>query len=352
MLRNKKIYVMPIVGFLLLILIITILLKLPICNKTSLSYIDAIFEATSNVTATGSNVTDVSEQFTFLGQLVILFAMEIGAIGFMLFFSLLFLTSKKKMKLSDALFLSNEINTENYTAIKDKAKKITKYTLVIEFLGSWLLAFRFVPMYGLKTGLWYSIFHSISAFCNVGSDLFGNSLVSFRNDIYINCIFIILMFLGSLGFFVLEDLVGWFCTGKRSKIHVESKLILTVSCFLVITGTFLIKIFDPQLTVLEAVFSVVTARNAGFYTIDISTLHQMNQFLISLIMFIGGGPGSNAGGIRVVVFAILILTTISNIKNREDVVVFYRSINDKMIKKAIAILNIDLFIVFIRNVRT
>lgn len=207
MLRSKKIYVMPVIGFLLMIFITALCLKLSICQKNKMSYMDAFFESTSMVTATGSNVVNVPEQFTFVGQLVLLIAMQIGAIGFMLFFSLLFMISKKKLKLSDTIFLGNEINTSNYMSIKDKAKKITRYTIIIEILGAWLLAFRFVPMYGMEKGLWYSIFHSISAFCNVGCDLFGSQGMTFlQNDVYMNLIFMVLMFLGSLGFFVLEDL--------------------------------------------------------------------------------------------------------------------------------------------------
>lgn len=114
-----------------------------------------------------------------------------------------------------------------------------------------------------------------------------------------------------------------------------------------IVGTFLLKVFDPQLTIMQSLFSVITSRNTGFFTVDMSTLHEMNQFLLTILMFIGGGPGSNAGGIRVMVFAVLILTTIANIKGRDDVVVFYRNIQDKMIKKAITILSIDLLIVFV-----
>lgn len=207
MLKNKKIYGMPIIGFFLMILVTALLLKLPLCHKTNMSFVDAVFESASMVTATGSTVFDISQEFTFMGQLIMLIAMEIGAVGFMIFFSLLFMISKKRIKLSDTIFLGNEINTNNYTSIKDKAKKITRYTLVIELFGAWLLAFRWVPMYGWKQGLWYSIFHSISAFCNVGCDLFGtNSLLLFKNDVYINVILMVLMFLGSLGFFVLEDL--------------------------------------------------------------------------------------------------------------------------------------------------
>ena len=348
MLKNKKAYILPVGMFLVLILVVAVLLKLPISNNGKISFVDAFFEATSNVTATGSNVVDLSQQFTFFGQLVILLAMQIGAIGFMLFFSIMFSISKKKLKLSDTIFLGNEINTSNYVSIKDKARKITKYTLVIEAVGAWLFAIRFVQIYGLGEGLWYSIFHSVSAFCNVGSDLFGTaSLTAFRNDVYVNFVFIGLMFSGSLGFFVLEDLMAWFWSGKKNKVHVESKLILKVSIILIVVSTVLLKVFDPHLSIFDSLFSVVTARNTGLYTVDPGSLREMNQFLLTLIMFIGGSPGSNAGGIRVMVFVVLILTAISNIRGRDEVVVSYRSLNDRTIKKAITILIIDLMIVFV-----
>ncbi len=202
MLRNKKIYVMPIVGFLFMILITAIILKLPVCHKDKLDWMDSFFESASMVTATGSSVVDISQKFTWFGQFVLLLAMEIGAIGFMVFFSLLFMVKKKKVKLSDTLFLGNETNTNHYPSVKEKAKKVIRYTLVIEGFGAWLLAFRFVPMYGVKQGLWYSIFHSISAFCNVGCDLLGADGFSFfKNDIYLNLVLVLLMFLGSLRVF-------------------------------------------------------------------------------------------------------------------------------------------------------
>lgn len=347
MLKNKKAYVLPVGMFFALILVVAVLLKLPISNNGDISFVDAFFEAASNVTATGSNVVDLSQQFTFFGQLVILLAMQIGAIGFMLFFSIMFSISKKKLKLSDTIFLGNEINTSNYVSIKDKARKITKYTLVIETFGAWLLAIRFIPLYGIKQGIWYGIFHAVSAFCNVGSDIIGAaSLEMFRGDIYINFVFIGLMFSGSLGFFVLEDLVAWFLSGKKNKVHLESKLILKVSVVLIGIMTILLKIFDPSLSILDSLFSVVTARNTGLYTVNPGSLCEMNQFLLTLTMFVGGSPGSNAGGIRIMVFVVLLLTAIANVKGRDEVVVAYRSIPDKTIKKAITILTVDLLIIF------
>ena len=347
MLKNKKIYAIPIFGFLLMILITSLLLKLPICNKQNIYYIDALFEATSAISATGSNVIDISTQFTFLGQLIILLAMQIGAIGFMLFFSILFMISKKKIKLSDTIFLGNEVVTNDYTTIKNKAKKITKYTIIIEILGTWFLSFRFIPIYGIGKGLWFSIFHSISAFCNVGNDLFGNSLVLFKDDLYVNIVFILLMFFGSFGFFVIEGIVYWFFTGKKDKIYPEVKLIIYTSFLILIIGSILLKIFNPELSIIESIFSVVTAKNTGLYTIEMSQLKEINQFLISIIMFIGGGPGSNAGGIRVVVLAVIILSTIANINDEDEVVIFYRSISEKTIRRSFTILMIDIFIVFL-----
>lgn len=348
MLKQKKIYIVPIFGFLLTILITAIIFELPFCKTRPIAYIDSLYEATSLVTATGSNVVNISEDFTFIGQLMMLFAMQIGAIGFMLFFSILFSFSKRKIKLSDAIFLSNEINTNNYTTVRFQAKRITKYTIVIEILGAWLLSFKFIPMFGIKTGIWYSIFHSVSAFCNVGAEIIKNTgFCIFRNDLYINIIFIILMFLGSLGFFVLEDLVHWFCCGKKNKITIQSKLVLNVSFLIVIIGTLLIKIFDPQISILDSAFTITSARNTGFLTYMTSTLNEITKLIITIIMFIGGGPGSNAGGIRVMVLVVLFFTTWANIQEREDVVVYYRSINEKTIKKAVSVLNIDLLIVFL-----
>ena len=348
MFKHKKIYIVPILGFLLTILITAIIFELPFCRTKPISYIDSLYEATSLITATGSNVVNISENFTILGQLVMLFAMQIGAIGFMLFFSIVFLFSKKKLKLSDAIFLTNEINTSNYSTVRFQAKRITRYTIIIEVLGAWLLSFKFVPLFGIKKGIWYSIFHSVSAFCNVGAEIVRDTgFLIFRNDIYINIVFIFLMFFGSVGFFVLEDVVNWFCYGKKNKITIQSKLVLKASIYIILIGTILIKLFDSELSILDSLFTVVSARNTGFLTYMASGLNEITKFIVTIIMFIGGGPGSNAGGIRVMVFVVLILTTWANIQEKEEVVVYYRSINEKTIKKAVSVFNIDLLIVLL-----
>lgn len=348
MLKNKKVYLFTAMFFLITILIGAVLLKLPICNKSEICYTDAIFEATSGVTTTGTTVFDISKNFTFWGQLVMLCLVQIGAIGFMTFFYFLFVISKKKMKLSDTMIIENETNLTNYQMVKITIKKIIQYTFVIEFFGAWLLSFRFIPIYGFLKGIWYSVFHSVSAYCNAGFDLLGSSsFLSMKDDIYSNSVIIVLMILGSLGFFVLQELTQWFCTGKKKKISIQSRVILIVSFLIIVTGTILIKIFDTNVRIFDALYSVVSARSTGFYTIDMSKLSSMNKLILTIIMFIGGGPVSNAGGIRVNVFAILILTAIANLKNRDEIVISYRSISDKLVKRCITIFVVDSFIVMI-----
>lgn len=348
MLKNKKIYLFTTMFFLIMILIGAGLLKLPICSQIEINCIDAIFESTSGVSTTGTTVFDISKEFTFWGQLVMLILTQIGSIGFMTFFYFCFMINKKKMKLSNTMIIANETNVSNYQMIKTTIKKIIQYTFVIEFFGAWLLSFRLIPMYGFLKGIWYSLFHSVSAYCNAGFDLLGNnSFLSMRGDIYFNSVIIVLMILGSLGFFVLQELTQWFCTGKKKKMSLQSKIIITVSFVIIIIGTILVKIFNPNVKIFDALFSVVSARNTGFYTIDMSQISSINKFILTIIMFIGGGPVSNAGGIRVNVFAILILTLVADFKRRDEIVIAYRSISDKIVKRCITIFMVDSFIIMI-----
>ena len=348
MLKNKKIYFFTVMFFLILILIGAVLLKLSVCNKSQISFIDALFESTSGISTTGTTVFDISQNFTFWGQLVMILLTQIGGIGFMTFFYFLFMISKKKIKLSDTMIIENETNLSDYHIVKSTVKKIINYTLIIEFFGAWLLAFRFVPIYGFTKGIWYSVFHSISAYCNAGFDLLGNaSFLNISHDIYFNSVIIVLMILGSLGFFVIEDLVEWFCTGKKRKVTIQSKIILFVSFSIIIIGTILVKIFDNNIKIFDALFSVVSARNTGFYTVDMNELSSMNKLIITIIMFIGGGPVSNAGGLRVNVFTILILTAIANLRNRDEIVVSYRSISDTIVKRCVTIFIIDTLIIMV-----
>lgn len=348
MLKNKKIYIVTSLFFLIIILIGALILKLPFSINAPISNIDVIFEATSALTTTGISIVDNSKNLTFFGQIVLIILTQIGAVGFMSLFYFVFKFSTKKSRLSDTMVLISETSDNNYNLVKSTLKRIIVYTFTIEFFGAWLLAFRFVPIYGIKTGIWYSIFHSISAFCNAGFDLLGNtSFIGFNGDVYLYTVLMILMFLGSIGFFVLEDMVEWFVSGKTRKITIQSRIILITAFFIVLISTILLKIYNSELKFMDCLFMVLSSRNTGFSCIDINSLRDINKFIIICVMFIGGAPISNAGGIRVNVFAILLLTMINNLKNRDDVVIFYRTINQKIIKRAVTILSINMLVILI-----
>lgn len=175
MLKSKNIYLVPFLGFIIIILVGWVILMLPFCNSGNLSPLDSFFTAVSATCVNGLTTVNLSQEYTFLGQVVIAIITEIGAIGFVTFISFILNIKKKKMPLSETLLLSSALNDNDYSKLKQRLKKVIKYTLIIELIGSAFLAIAFIPMFGLKEGIWYSIFHSITAFCNAGFDLFGDA---------------------------------------------------------------------------------------------------------------------------------------------------------------------------------
>lgn len=346
MFKNKKLYIIPAIGFLIIILVSAVLLSFSISQKNPISFLDTIFVATSAFSGTGFSTFNILENLTLFGQIVLLLTVQIGTLGFMIFFALILSVRHKKIKLSNTLILSNEINFNNYTKVSDKTSRIIKYTFFIEFFGAMLLAIRFIPDYGIIKGLWYGIFHSISAFCNAGFDLIGNnSFISYSHDIYLNIILISLMLLGGLGYFVLEDIIK--CIKDRKKhLQVHSKIILSTSIWLILISTILFKIFSPNVTFFQALFNTISARNTGFYSIDFCSLDNASKLLITILMFIGGAAGSSAGGIRLITLFIIIMFPISVIKG-EDIVVFFRRIDSKMIRRAYTIFSFYVFLVIV-----
>lgn len=332
---REKLYSVPFIGFILIILIGAMILKTPICNQKEISFMDSLFVSTSSVCITGYTPVVLSEQFNWLGQLVLLILVELGALGFMTVIIFIASVTQKRMNFSDVMLLEDgELNA----GFKEKAKRIIKYTFIIQSIGAILLSLRFVPIYGLARGMWYSIFHSITAFCNSGFDIIGaNSFQPFTDDVYINFIIMTLIVLGGIGFLVLEDLVNAYKNKTLKKLRFQSKIVLITTGILLLFSVIYIKIMDPELTILQCMFTAVTLRTAGFSTIDMGKCSQATKMIGTILMFIGGAPGSTAGGIRVVVFAVLMLSIISSLRNRKQVVAFYRTINENTIMKAITI---------------
>ena len=336
MLKDKNIYVIPCLGFLSVILVGWIVLMLPICNNGNVTPFDALFTAVSATCVNGLTTVNLSTEYSFLGQLAIAIITEIGAIGFVTFISFILSFKKKRMSLSETLLLSSALNDNHYGKLKQRLKEVIKYTIVIQIIGAILLAVDFIPRFGIKNGIWYSIFHSITAFCNAGFDIIGDtSLEIFAKNIYVNIVFIILMFLGSIGYFVIEDIIG--CIKKKSFLHISfhTKIVLTASLIIYLISIMLLKIAEPNLTWLEAVFTSVTARTTGFSTINMAGTLPITKLIISFLMIIGGAPGSTSGGIRITSIAILALTVRATLRNKKDVVVYYKKIDLQTIRQAI-----------------
>ena len=336
MLKDKNIYLIPCLGFLSVILVGWIVLMLPICNNGNVTPFDALFTAVSATCVNGLTTVNLSTEYSFLGQLAIAIITEIGAIGFVTFISFILSFKKKRMSLSETLLLSSALNDNHYGKLKQRLKEVIKYTIVIQIIGAILLAVDFIPRFGIKNGIWYSIFHSITAFCNAGFDIIGDtSLEIFAKNIYVNIVFIILMFLGSIGYFVIEDIIG--AIKKKRFIHISfhTKIVLTASLIIYLVSIMLLKIAEPNLTWLEAVFTSVTARTTGFSTINMAGTLPITKLIISFLMIIGGAPGSTSGGIRITSIAILALTVRATLRNKKDVVVYYKKIDLQTIRQAI-----------------
>lgn len=223
----------------LVIIIGAFLLKLPICNKLPIKTIDCIFVATSATCVTGLTTIVPIEQFTIIGQVVLLSLIQIGGIGFMTLISIVLIMIGKKLNLSDKIIIKESLNQDSFKGLVTLIKKICIYTFIIEAIGACILAVKFIPDFGVGKGIWYSIFHSISAFCNAGFDLLGNtSITKYSGDLIVCLTLMSLIIIGGLGFTVWDDIVE--NIKNRKKFHqltAHTKLVLLITLILLISGT-------------------------------------------------------------------------------------------------------------------
>jgi trk system potassium uptake protein TrkH len=227
------------ISLILVILIGAFVLKLPVCNKQPIKTIDSIFVATSATCVTGLTTIVPIEQFTIIGQVILLALIQIGGIGFMTLISIILITIGKKLNLSDKIIIKESLNQESFKGLAKLIKKICIYTFILEAIGACILAIRFIPEFGLGKGLWFSAFHSISAFCNAGFDLLGNNSISRYSGDWIVCLtLMLLIIIGGLGFSVWDDIVE--NIKNRKKIHqltTHTKLVLLITTILLVSGT-------------------------------------------------------------------------------------------------------------------
>lgn len=343
-------------GFALLILCGTLLLSLPVSAvEGRLPFLDALFTATSAVCVTGLVVVDTGTYFTRFGQTVIMLLIQFGGLGIMTVATIVFILLGKKISLRERLVIQEAMNQDALQGVVRLVRTVVLMTLGIEAAGALLLSLRFIPAYGVGTGIYYAVFHAISAFCNAGFDLIGDfrSMTLFARDPIIVLTIAFLFIIGGLGFTVIME-----CYRRRrfSRLTLHAKIVLVVSLFLLVLGTLVIFISEygnPATLgqfgffgkLMNAVFTAATPRTAGFNTLETGFLHPHTLFFIIMLMYIGASPASTGGGVKTTTLGALVLTVYSAIRGEEDVLVNKKQIPVDILRKALAIAVIALLLV-------
>lgn len=335
-----------VLGFVSVITIGTILLSLPLAAADGhfIAPLDALFTATSAICVTGLIVKDTPVDFSLFGQIVILSLVQIGGLGYMSMATILLVVLGKRIGLRDRLVIQETLSTFTLGGLIRFIIGILKFTVLVEITGALLLAARFLQDMPLPRAIYFGIFYSISAFNNSGFSLFSNSLMDYRTDPVINGVVMVLVILGGLGFLVYHDILNR-VRREVVRLSLHTKMVLVTTVIIIVTGWAGIFVFEHAnpsgfmasgLTDrgLTALFQSVSARTAGFNTIDIGTLSAPALYLLVLLMFIGGSPGSTGGGIKTTTVAIMAGALWATMRGRNDVTLFYRRIPPQAIAKA------------------
>lgn len=344
-------------GFAVLILIGAILLSLPISTHTGrIPFLDALFTATSAVCVTGLVLVDTGTYFTRFGQTVIMFLIQIGGLGFMTAATLVFIFLGKKITLRERLVIQEAMNQISQQDLIRLVYRVVLLTLIIQAVGALLLSARFIPIFGLWTGLFYAVFHSISAFCNAGFDLVGGfqSLAPYAHDPVILLTIAGLFILGGLGFTVIMEV---YLKRRFVRFTLHTKMVLLVTALLILLPTVIIFIleYNNPLTlgqlgfgdkILNAFFTAVTPRTAGFNTVPINGLSPYTLFFMLALMFIGASPASTGGGIKTTTFGALLVAVISTVRGREHPLLYGKQIPVEILRRALSIAVISFSLVF------
>ncbi|MCF8019563.1 MAG: TrkH family potassium uptake protein [Vallitaleaceae bacterium] len=356
-----------VLGFFIVIMLGAILLSLPISSVSgeSTGLIDALFTSTSAVCVTGLVVVNTSVHWSPFGKVIILMLIQVGGLGFMTIASTIFMILGRKISLRDRMMIQESLNQNTLSGMVRLTKNIIIGTLIIETIGALLLSLKFIPEFGGK-GIFYSIFHAVSAFCNAGFDIIGdNSLTPYVGSVTVNFTIMSLIIIGGLGFTVWMDVLkvtkSELRKGLRLKrwfrhLRLHTKLVLVISTSLIVVG-FLFFFFlegfnDATLgtlplkeKLLGAMFQSVTTRTAGFNTITNADMTDVSKFVTILLMFIGGSPAGTAGGIKTVTIGVIFFEVLSVVRGKEDTEAFDRRIPRNTIKRALAVIMISLFVV-------
>ena len=337
-------------GFLALILLGTVLLALPIAAKSgqSIGLFDSLFTSTSAVCVTGLVIVDTGTTFSLFGQIVLIVLIQVGGLGFMVFATMLMVMLGRRISIRGRMLIRESMNTSSLSDLGSLTMLYLLLSLTIELVGAVTLCFRFVPLYGWKHGTWMALFHSVSAFCNAGFDLFGNyaSLTAFSGDPLVLLTVASLIILGGLGFSVILETARNRQGFRNLSLH--TRIVLMTTLVLLLAGTVFYWIVERTNAetlagcsegekILNAFFQSVTMRTAGFNSFDLSALRDGTKLFSSLLMMIGASPASTGGGIKTTTIAALTLLMLSVVRGESEVNVARRRLSDDISRRALTV---------------
>ena len=363
MMKNKFFfspYFLILISFIIMILIGGTLLSMPLSTTggEKIKWIDGIFMATSAICVTGLSVKDLATDYNIVGKTILLILIQMGALGVITISSFFILVFSKKISYKTKKIIQEERNVETLFNIQKFLKKVIFIVFITEIIGAILLFFEFIKKYSFLKALYYSVFHSISAFSNAGFALFSDNLVSFKGSWIVNITISMLVILGGLGFTVIINLYNYYITQKDKSILLTTKIAIKYSFILLILGTVVTLFFEYKnestllnLTFFEKIgasfFQSMSTRTAGFNTVSISSLRESTALFYIFLMFVGASPGSTGGGIKTTTIGVLFLGVRSILGGLEDVEVGTKRISWELFYKAIAIVVISIFYISI-----
>ena len=359
--RKVRLSTMQIIalGFFGVIFLGGLILWLPVCNQKPIAFLDALFTSVTSVCVTGLVTVVPAEQFTLLGKVVVLILIQIGGLGVIACTAAFFLLLRKRITMKGRIMIQQAYGLDTLSGMVRFVIRILKGTFLVEGIGAVLFAIKFVPEFGAARGIWYGVFHSVSAFCNAGIDIIGDSsFIRYVDSPLVNFTTMFLIVMGGLGFPVWYDVIttvrqeGAKKVPRRrflTRLGLQSKIVLTMTAFLILAGAlgfFVLEFNNPDtigsLSVLEkamaSAFQSVTTRTAGYASVSQSGLTDSSKMLGCILMFIGGSPAGTAGGIKTTTAAMLLLTAASVLRGRRDTECFGRKLENGVVRSGITIM--------------
>lgn len=357
--KTRAIHLSPsqllILVFFTAILLGTCLLKLPIASYHYVRWIDALFTATSAMTVTGLSTIDSAKEYTLFGQFVIITLIQLGGLGIVSFALLIFIMLGKKIGLKERILIQQSLNQTSLGGVIKLVRNLFLFSFMIEFIAMLFLSIRWIPEYGFWKGVFYSFFHSISAFNNAGFALWSDNLIRYVGDPIVNIGITGLIILGGIGFTVMSDI--WYKKSFR-KLSLHSKIMIIgtiVTNLLAMAFIFFLEYHNPHTLghlstpnkLWASYFQAVTTRTAGFETMDLNDLKEPTALLFLLLMFVGAGSASTGGGIKLTTFIVIVISVITFIKGKQEIVLAKRTIATSILLKSLAIFSIALLAIFL-----